>query len=115
MATSTRSSSLWRTATSPSASNSTPTRSPWRRRSQRSSRIVDEQLSLGHKRGTNLTPVPRKRLELRADEGTRTLDLLHGKDDAGEDWRRLERTFRMNARLVNVARRQEMTATDSET
>ena len=31
---------------------------------------------------------------LEADEGTRTLDLLHGKDVARADWARLGLTFR---------------------
>ena len=40
---------------------------------------------LGHYRGTAERDDVPKWLELRADEGTRTLDLLHGKEDAQAD------------------------------
>ena len=48
---------------------------------------------MGHVRGTARRPSARKQREQRADEGTRTLDLLHGKDRARTDRRRLSRHF----------------------
>jgi hypothetical protein len=51
---------------------------PWRSRSdgRKHRGAVTVGAGEGHKAGR---PTPRKRLEQRADEGTRTLDLLHGK------------------------------------
>ena len=50
-----------------------------------------------------------------ADEGTRTLDLLHGKDRARSDRSRPEPTIARSARLLTPARRLEASATDSQT
>jgi hypothetical protein len=41
--------------------------------------VVVPEMSLGPVRGTSRSPQPEKRLGIKADEGTRTLDLLHGK------------------------------------
>jgi hypothetical protein len=47
-----------------------------------------------------------------ADEGTRTLDLLHGNNSARGDRSRLEPSFGLGMRILDSGQRQEMAATD---
>ena len=58
---------------------------------------------------------PPERGFVEVDEGTRTLDLLHGKDLARGDWSRHEPTNGSVMRVTGGCQRQGPTATDTKT
>ncbi len=76
------------------------------------SRLWDSSGTHGHSR-SNKTPDFRG--FWKADEGTRTLDLLHGKDGARADSNRHETSNRLGYSAVLSRERPEVTATDSQT